>query len=628
MFEHNTWYSRLLNTVIDAYGSTMNTPYSEYSEELQHVLLYGDKKVYTVVGTNKQERETTIHETFTGVIHELEHRYTETESDFVRQELERYMTKEVCPVCNGQRLKPESLSVTIDRKNIAQISGLQISHALSWVEMLHEAVFSDREKQIAESIVKEIIERLRFLSAVGLNYLTLSREAETLAGGEAQRIRLASQIGTGLTGVLYVLDEPTIGLHQRDNQRLLATLKRLRDLGNSVLVVEHDQETIEAADYVFDFGPKAGQFGGEIVAQGSVKDLCQNPHSLTGAYIKGKMVVSLDKKKRDNLGDEIVIKGASAHNLKHIDTEIPLGKLVCITGVSGSGKSTLLFDSLYLNAARQLGYVIHEQPGAIDRIDIPSRVKRLTFIDQSPIGKTPRSNPATYTKVFDMIRELYAGTSDAHGMGYSAGRFSFNVKGGRCEACSGEGQVKIEMQFLPDMYVTCDVCHGTRYNSETLHILYRDKSIADVLAMTIDEAIEFFKMAGRIRGKLQTLQDVGLGYIHLGQAAPTLSGGEAQRVKLARELSTRISEHTLYLLDEPTTGLHFADVQKLLEVLNRLVEANNTVVLIEHNLDVIRNADWIIDLGPEGGEEGGEVVAVGDAAHVKASPRSVTGGFV
>ncbi len=632
----DTWFTRLVSQVVNEYGGSMRVEYNKLPKELQTILLYGDApKQHRVQGTNRFGKETEIEETFDGFVGYLEKKFVESESDWARGEIERFMRKEVCPSCHGKRLKPESLSVLIDGKHIMDVCDLPIKKARAWITSIQEqgttnGLLSTQEAFIAGSILKEIGERLDFLVSVGLTYLTLSREAATLAGGEAQRIRLASQIGTGLTGVLYVLDEPTIGLHSRDNERLISTLKRLRDLGNSVIVVEHDQEMMEEADWIVDFGPRAGSKGGQVVAAGDIAAIKANSHSLTGKYLSGKKRVSLptNRDRKNQVNGVISIKGARAHNLKSVDVDFPLSTFTCITGVSGSGKSTLLHETLYLNVAKELGYVTHDSLGDIDSITVNPAVQRVTLIDQSPIGKTPRSNPATYTKLFDLIRTVYASTNDAHARGYTAGRFSFNVKGGRCEACQGEGQVKIEMQFLPDVYVTCEVCTGTRYNSETLEVLYKEKNIAQVLAMTIDEAISFFAHHGTILHKLQTLADVGLGYMSLGQSAPTLSGGEAQRVKLARELSLRSSDHVLYLLDEPTTGLHFEDIQNLLLVLRRLVDSGNTVVVIEHNLDVIRNSDWIIDLGPEGGDEGGTILGVGTPAEIMAMPDSETGKYL
>ncbi len=628
MMESDTWWARLVQQVVKDQGYDFRkTPWNEFDEETKHMLFYGSEKVYKVEGTNREGRMTMIHESFEGFIKNLERRYSETDSEYIRKEIERFMHKETCATCVGTRLKPEALAVTIDGWHIAKVCDLAIVQTLEWIKRIMPEVLSDKEKTIAESIVKEIQARLEFLVSVGLNYLTLSRESGTLAGGEAQRIRLASQIGTGLTGVLYVLDEPTIGLHQRDNHLLIETLKNLRDKGNSVVVVEHDRDVINSADYVFDFGPKAGKNGGKVTAQGTPEELKKLEASITGKYLSNKKHI----KRVRNLSQPeqfLRINGASMHNLKHIDVDFPLNRLVCITGLSGSGKSTLLHDTLYYNLAKELGYAVDSKPGDIDTISIPEHVKRISLIDQSPIGRTPRSNPATYTKIFDYVRQIFANTADAKVRGYKLGRFSFNVKGGRCEACKGEGQIKIEMQFLPDVYVTCDVCHGKRYNSETLEVLYKEKSIADVLDMSVDEAMEFFKSHKQLQYKLQTLQEVGLGYIDLGQPAPTLSGGEAQRVKLAKELSIRSNEHTVYLLDEPTTGLHFEDIQKLLTVLHRLVEQNNTVILIEHNLDVIKNCDWLIDLGPEGGEYGGEVVVAGLPEEVAAHPKSYTGKYL
>lgn len=628
MMENDTWWARLVKAVVDDFGGDFRkTAYEDFSAELQEVLLHGSDKTYTVKGTNREGNPTQIYEKFEGFVKNLERRYTETDSEYIRKEIERFMHKELCPACHGTRLKPEALAVHVAGLNISQVTELSIVKTLAWIRTLMPEVLSEKEKVIGTSIVKEIDARLDFLNAVGLNYLSLGRESGTLAGGEAQRIRLASQIGTGLTGVLYVLDEPTIGLHQRDNHLLIQTLKNLRDKGNSVVVVEHDRDVIMNADYVLDFGPKAGKDGGTVIAEGTPTELEKNPNSITGKYMSNTKKVTR-KRIIKPMEDYLEITGASMHNLKDVEVRFPLNRLVCITGLSGSGKSTLLHDTLYSNLARQLGYSVDNAPGKIDRLYVPDKVKRISLIDQSPIGRTPRSNPATYTKIFDQIRHIFAETSDAKVRGYKLGRFSFNVRGGRCEACHGEGQIKIEMQFLPDVYVTCDVCHGKRYNEETLEVKYRDKNIAEILAMGIDEAYDFFYAHKQLQHKLQTLKEVGLGYIDLGQPAPTLSGGEAQRVKLAKELSIRSNEHTVYLLDEPTTGLHFEDIQKLLNVLGRLVEQNNTVILIEHNLDIIKNSDWIIDLGPEGGEYGGEVIATGTPEEVAKNPKSWTGKFL
>ncbi len=640
MLSHDSWFARTIQSVLEAEleaatsdstslsSAYRHTPYEDLPQEVQESLLHGTDKVYEVVGENRFGKVVTIYKEWEGFVTNLERRYEETNSDFIRNEIDKYQKKIICPDCKGGRLKPKSLSVTIDHLNIAEITGLTIGDCLNWVESLRERdVFSDKEKIIAQSIIKEIVNRLSFLTSVGLDYLTLAREAGSLAGGEAQRIRLASQIGTGLTGVLYILDEPTIGLHQRDNQRLIKTLNNLRDKGNSVLVVEHDHDVIMAADEIVDFGPAAGNRGGEIVAQGKPKEIMA-AETATGLYLSGKKKVTLPQQSSQNKiesNQAILIKGARHHNLKSIDVKFPLNKLICITGVSGSGKSTLMHDTLYQHLLNQLGRRTQEKPGEVDNIDVPQEVKTIKLIDQSPIGKTPRSNPATYTKVFDYIRQLYASTKEAHIRGYKPGRFSFNVKGGRCEACQGDGQIKIEMQFLADVYVTCDVCHGKRYNQETLQVKYQDKDISQVLEMTIEEAYDFFKNHSTIRKKLKTMLDVGLGYLKLGQPAPTLSGGEAQRVKISRELATNRIGHIVYLLDEPTTGLHFADVQKLLVVLHKLVQQGNSVIVIEHNLDIIRNADWIVDLGPEGGDAGGEVVATGTPSQVAANKNSHTG---
>lgn len=635
----DSWWSRLVQTVVEEEGIDFRkTPFSEIPEKTQKLLLYGSSKVYQVYGENRFGRDTMIEEKFEGFIPNMERRYQETDSDFVKRDIEQYMNKQLCPLCEGTRLREEALNVKIADRNIAEITMEPINDALDWSETLKTSEhISGTDQQIASSILKEISSRLEFLTAVGLNYLTLHREAATLAGGEAQRIRLASQIGTGLTGVLYILDEPTIGLHQRDNHRLIETLKNLQQKGNTVVVVEHDRDIMLAADYILDFGPKAGKNGGEIVAQGNPEELIADPKSLTGKYLSRKKDVTRKKAKpeRKVVGEDdyaqstaIKITGARHHNLKHLDVQFPLNKFIAITGISGSGKSTLLHDTLYYHLSHQLGKKSDGIEGAIDSIMVPEEVRRVTLIDQSPIGKTPRSNPATYTKIFDYIRNLFAETQDARIRGYKAGRFSFNVKGGRCEACQGDGQLKIEMQFLPDVYVTCDVCNGKRYNQETLEVLFKGKNIAEILSMTVDEATEFFGKQSTLARKLETLQAVGLGYIQLGQPAPTLSGGEAQRVKLAKELSTRSFEHVVYLLDEPTTGLHFEDVQKLLEVLDQLVAQNNTVVVIEHNLDVIKNADWIIDMGPEGGDGGGEIVATGTPEEVAKNPDSHTGYYL
>jgi len=638
---NDTWWARLVQAVIEDGGYQFRfTPYEQMTEEFQHTLLYGSPKIYNVVGENRFGKETMIQEKFEGFITNLERRYQETDSDYIRKEIEQFMHKETCPKCHGNRLKDESLAVTIEGKNIADITNLTIQRALNWCKALTtDKKLTTKEVEISGSILKEIVTRLSFLSSVGLNYLSLGREASTLAGGEAQRIRLASQIGTGLTGVLYILDEPTIGLHPRDNDRLVDTLKNLKDQGNSVVVVEHDRDVMLSSDYIFDFGPGAGKHGGTIVAHGTPEEIMKDSKSVTGKFLARKKDVLRpkdDKKNRKLVSDDEVIanhgsiklRGASHHNLKNIDVDFPLNALTCITGISGSGKSTLLHDTLYHQLMKHVARKTESKAGHVDQVIIPEVVRRVSLIDQSPIGKTPRSNPATYTKIFDYIRKLFANTQEAHVRGYNPGRFSFNVKGGRCETCQGDGQIKIEMQFLPDVYVTCDVCHGQRYNEETLQVLYKGKNISEVLKLSVEDALEFFKTNGTLKQKLQTLVDVGLSYLELGQPAPTLSGGESQRVKLARELSLKTNDHVVYLLDEPTTGLHFADVQKLLNVLHQLVEQNNTVILIEHNLDIIKNADWLIDLGPEGGEYGGEIIAEGSPQSVAKDPKSFTGKYL
>lgn len=662
MMGNDTWWARLVRTVVEEEGYDFRrTSFNDMQPETQQKLLYGSEKIYKVEGENRFGRSTMIEERFEGFVNNLERRYSETDSEFIRKEIEQFMERQVCERCNGSRLKPEALAVTIDKRNIAEVTSDSILRTTEWIQHIHQEPSSDTEQTtvlsvkeftIGDSILKEISSRLQFLVAVGLDYLTLGREAATLAGGEAQRIRLASQIGTGLTGVLYVLDEPTIGLHQRDNRQLIETLKNLRDKGNSVVVVEHDRDLMLAADYIFDFGPRAGKHGGEIVAAGTPQEVMANKQSVTGKYLARKKDVTRDVVSGSTLQRNVIptetrkyvsgedfadalttqpkisVRGAHHHNLKSVDVEFPLRTLTCITGISGSGKSTLLHDTLYANVARSLGKSTDQQAGYVSSLVVPDEVRRITLIDQSPIGKTPRSNPGTYTKIFDYIRTVFANTKDARTRGFTAGRFSFNVKGGRCETCQGDGQLKIEMQFLPDVYVTCEVCKGARYNEETLAVRYKEKNISDVLHMTVDEAIDFFAGHSTLRNKLKTLQEVGLGYIEIGQPAPTLSGGEAQRVKLARELSVRTSDHCVYLLDEPTTGLHFEDIQKLLKVLEQLVAQNNTVIMIEHNLDVIKNADWIIDLGPEGGERGGEVIAVGTPRQVAKLNHSFTGHFL
>ncbi len=631
MFFHDTWFSRVVSTVAERFGINPHLPLKLMTPKQKDVLLHGTGDVvYRVVGTNRFGDTTTIEEKYPGIIAELKRRYLESESDFVRAEIEKYMREEVCATCKGRRLKKESLTVTIDKFSIADVTELSISDCLDWISTLLTKTLSETEKTIAAPVVKEIKARLNFLNAVGLTYLTLGRAAMTLSGGEAQRIRLASQIGSGLSGVLYVLDEPSIGLHQKDNTALIHTLKMLRDLGNTVIVVEHDRETMEEADHIVDFGPGAGDHGGAIVAQGSLEKIKATKSSLTGQFLTGKRVISRPRQTQILLTkpDTLALLGASQNNLKHIDVSFPLGKFICVTGVSGSGKSTLIVETLYRALFSHFNPFAKDRPGAHKDIQGLENVDKIILIDQSPIGRTPRSNPATYTGIFSVIRDIFAMTSESRLRGYKVGRFSFNVKGGRCEACEGEGQKKIEMQFLSDIYVTCEVCRGKRYNAETLEVLYHGKNIAQVLDMTVEEAHAFFTHYPGLSEKLKTIYDVGLGYIHLGQPAPTLSGGEAQRVKLATELSRRATGKTVYILDEPTTGLHFADLEKLLLVLHRLTQLGNTVIVIEHNLDVVKNADWVIDLGPDGGDRGGDVIAEGTPRDVAKIKKSYTGQFL
>jgi excinuclease ABC subunit A len=618
------WLRGLLKGLCEAYEIDPEVPLGELPEEKLEIILYGtDGEAVVFPYTNRYGRTRYFRDVYSGVVPALEQAYREAESDWAREEIEKYMSVRPCPDCRGGRLRPESLAVTVGGLNIHDLTALSIRDAYRFFEDLR---LSEREELIAHQILKEIRARLRFLLDVGLDYLTLDRPAGTLSGGEAQRIRLATQIGSGLVGVLYILDEPSIGLHPRDNKRLLGTLKGLRDLGNTVIVVEHDEETIRSADFIVDIGPLAGAHGGRIVATGTARDVMACEESITGQYLSRKRRIPMPQERRDPKGF-LVIRDARQHNLKDIDVEIPLGVFVCVTGVSGSGKSTLVDEILYRGVAQRLGRVT-ERPGEHDDIEGLDQIDKVIEIDQSPIGRTPRSNPATYIGLFDLIRKLYAQAPESKARGYKPGRFSFNVKGGRCEACRGDGLIKIEMHFLPDVYVPCEVCKGARYNRETLEITYRDKSIADVLSMTVEEALAFFEHHLAIRRKLQTLYDVGLGYMELGQPATTLSGGEAQRVKLAEELSKRDTGHTLYILDEPTTGLHFADVERLLSVLQRLVDKGNTVVVIEHNLEVVKVADWIIDLGPEGGDAGGWIVAEGTPEEVAEVPESYTGRFL
>jgi len=618
------YYYELLQSVAAHYRVDMKTPLRKLPESFVDVLLNGSTDSMRVRYHNKWGTLRVYDTKFEGVLHQLERRYRETDSEYLREEYEEFMTTLPCPACKGARLKPESLSVRLGGQNIAELTALTVRQTLDFFNVL---TLSERERLIATQILKEIKARLGFLVNVGLDYLTLDRTATTLSGGEAQRIRLATQIGSGLMGVLYVLDEPSVGLHQRDNRRLIDTLLHMRDLGNTILVVEHDEETIRSADWVVDIGPGAGARGGHVVVSGTPEDVARHPDSITGQYLSGRRRIAVPPRRRTHEGQALVVRGAREHNLKNIDVTIPLGVFVAVTGVSGSGKSTLVDEILYRAlASRLLGTRV--RAGAHERIDGLDQLDKVINIDQSPIGRTPRSNPATYTKTFDLIRDLFAQTPDAKVRGYTPGRFSFNVRGGRCEACEGDGIVRIEMHFLPDVYVPCEVCGGKRYNRETREVHYKGKNIADVLEMTVSEGLQFFENVPRIRRKLQTLDDVGLGYVQLGQAATTLSGGEAQRVKLASELSRRDTGRTVYILDEPTVGLHFADVERLLQVLHRLVDAGNTVVVIEHNLDVIKTADWIIDLGPEGGELGGQVIAAGPPEEVATVAGSYTGQFL
>ncbi|HWP27682.1 MAG TPA: excinuclease ABC subunit UvrA [Xanthobacteraceae bacterium] len=620
------YYIQTLSSLGKHYRFTLDSKWKDLPKKTQDAILYGSGDDTIRFEYDDGMRTYATIKTFEGVITNLERRYRETDSDWAREELAKYFTDIPCAACKGYRLKPEALCVKVGGKHIGEVAELSVKHAEAWFAELPSQL-NKKQNEIAVRVLKEIRERLKFLIDVGLEYLTLSRSSGTLSGGESQRIRLASQIGSGLTGVLYVLDEPSIGLHQRDNARLLETLKRLRDLGNTVIVVEHDEDAIRSADYVLDIGPGAGVHGGEIVAAGTVADLIAEPRSITGKYLSGALAIPLPERRPRNPYRTLRLLGARGNNLKNITVELPLGLFICVTGVSGSGKSTLLVDTLYKAIARKLNGA-SEAPAPHDGIEGLEHLDKIIDIDQSPIGRTPRSNPATYTGAFTPIREWFAGLPEAKARGYEPGRFSFNVKGGRCEACQGDGVIKIEMHFLPDVYVTCDVCKGKRYNRETLEVLFKGKSIADVLDMTVDEALEFFKAVPRVRDVLQLLQRVGLGYIHVGQQATTLSGGEAQRVKLAKELSRRATGRTLYILDEPTTGLHFHDVAKLLDVLHELVESGNTVVVIEHNLEVIKTADWIIDLGPEGGDGGGEIVAAGTPEEVAKAARSYTGRFL
>ncbi|MFT4129622.1 excinuclease ABC subunit UvrA [Labrys sp. (in: a-proteobacteria)] len=621
------YYSQTVDALAKHYKFGVTTPWKDLPEKVQQVFLYGSGEEQIVFSFDDGLRSYETRKAFEGVVTNLERRWKETDSEQAREDISRFMANTPCKACAGFRLKPESLAVKVTHKHIGEISAMSVRQAQHWFEAL-PAELNTKQNEIAVRILKEIRERLRFLVDVGLDYLTLARNSGTLSGGESQRIRLASQIGSGLSGVLYVLDEPSIGLHQRDNERLLETLRRLRELGNTVIVVEHDEDAILQADHVVDVGPGAGVHGGRVVAQGTPAEVMANPASLTGKYLTGQLSVPMPaERRRRQKGKALKLTGARGNNLKDVSVEVPLGLFTCVTGVSGGGKSTLLIDTIYKAVARKLNGAL-EHPAPYDKLDGLELIDKVIDIDQSPIGRTPRSNPATYTGAFTPIREWFAGLPEAKARGYLPGRFSFNVKGGRCEACQGDGVIKIEMHFLPDVYVTCDVCKGKRYDRETLDVRFKNKSIADVLDMTVDEGAEFFKAVPTIRNTMETLARVGLGYVKVGQQATTLSGGEAQRVKLSKELSRRSTGRTLYILDEPTTGLHFHDVAKLLEVLHELVDQGNTVVVIEHNLEVIKTADWVIDMGPEGGDGGGEVVAEGTPEAIIREPRSHTGRFL
>ena len=620
------YYMQVLSSLAAVFGFSLETPWDQLPVEVKIVILHGTAGRAVPLTFTDGKKSYTVNKAFEGVIGNLNRRMAQTESAWMREELSKFQTAQPCETCHGKRLKPEALAVKVAGEDISTVTRFSVASAVGWFEDLHDKL-TPTQQQIARAILKEINERLGFLNNVGLDYLNLDRTSGTLSGGESQRIRLASQIGSGLSGVLYVLDEPSIGLHQRDNDRLLETLKRLRDLGNTVIVVEHDEDAIRHADHIVDLGPGAGVHGGEIVAQGSLKDILKSKTSLTGQYLSGARKIEVPAQRRTGNGKQITVHGARANNLKDVTVSIPLGTFTCITGLSGSGKSSFTLDTLYAGAARVLNGA-RVIAGPHDKITGLEHCDKVIEIDQSPIGRTPRSNPATYTGAFTQIRDWFAGLPESEARGYKAGRFSFNVKGGRCEACQGDGLIKIEMHFLPDVYVTCEECGGKRYNRETLEVKFRGHSIADVLDMTIEDAEEFFKAVPPIRDKMHMLNEVGLGYVKVGQQATTLSGGEAQRVKLAKELSRRSTGRTLYILDEPTTGLHFEDVRKLLEVLQRLVDQGNSVVVIEHNLDVIKVADWIIDLGPEGGVRGGEVVAEGTPEQVVEVERSFTGKYL
>ena len=619
------YYPQLLEQFCQSVGIDMDTPFNKLPKKQQHLVLYGNgDQTFHFHYENDFGGVRDVDVPFEGVVNNVKRRYQETNSDFTREQMRKYMTELPCPACHGYRLNERALAVKISGQNIGQVSDLSISDAIDFFKQVQ---LSEQNEQIARPILKEILDRLTFMKNVGVEYLTLSRSARTLSGGEAQRIRLATQIGSNLSGVMYVLDEPSIGLHQRDNDRLISSLKAMRDLGNTLIVVEHDEDTMRAADYIIDIGPGAGENGGQVMAAGTPKQVMRSRKSLTGQYLSGKKFIPVPAERRSGNGKHIVVKGAAANNLKQIDVEFPLGKFICVTGVSGSGKSTLVNLILKRILAQKLNNN-SAKPGKYASISGVKNIEKVIDIDQSPIGRTPRSNPATYTGVFDDIRELFAQTNQAKVRGYTKGRFSFNVKGGRCEACHGDGILKIEMNFLPDVYVPCEVCHGTRYNSETLEVEYKGKNIAEVLNMTVSEALKFFSAIPKIRRKLQTIEDVGLGYVHLGQPATTLSGGEAQRMKLASELHRQSHGKSFYILDEPTTGLHMDDIKRLLGVLQRLVDAGNTVLVIEHDLDVVKSADWLIDLGPEGGDAGGNVVATGTPEEVAQVKESYTGRYL
>jgi excinuclease ABC subunit A len=624
------YYWQILNAVAHNFHVDMNKPFGELPQEQQDMVLYGTKgERVRVHYQNKEGRTAQFDAAFEGVIPGFMRRYRETNSEYIREKISEYMTDRPCPTCHGKRLRPEAIAVTVDDTNIIEATAWPINRTLEWIEKIagSKSPFSSRQMAVSERILKEIRSRLGFLVNVGLEYLTLNRPAGSLSGGEAQRIRLATQVGSRLVGVLYVLDEPSIGLHPRDNDRLLTTLKGLRDIGNTVLVVEHDDDTIRSADWVVDLGPGAGEHGGHIIAEGTPDQIIAHPKSLTGAYLSGRKHVPVPKNRRSGNGKTLTIVGARANNLKDITVAIPLGMFVCITGVSGSGKSSLMTDVLYNALAAKLNGA-HTQAGEHERIDGLEHLDKIINIDQSPIGRSPRSNPATYTSLFEEIRKLFAELPESKVRGYRPGRFSFNVHGGRCEACQGQGELRIEMQFLPDIYVPCDVCHGTRFNRETLQVKFKGHSIAEILDMTVDQALGEFSAFPHMQNKLKLLQEVGLGYINIGQAGTTLSGGEAQRVKLAKELSRRATGRTLYVLDEPSVGLHAADVHKLIEVLQRLVDAGNSVLIIEHNLDIIKVSDWVIDLGPEGGDRGGELIAEGTPEQMTITKGSYTGAFL